>query len=103
VPLEPAGDVDSRTRTQDLRKSPTPVDASPKFVTADGGIIDGDPGDILEEDTDECDSDPWSAPRPEIGEHGHTGAFVVECRDCEVEALEGRTQHAIHFDGCSHE
>jgi hypothetical protein len=79
------------------------VDASAKFATADGGIIDGETGDILEEDTDECDSDPWSAPRPEIGEHGHTGAFVVECRDCEVEALEGRTQHASHFDGCSHE
>jgi hypothetical protein len=40
---------------------------------------------------------------PEIGEHGHTGAFVVTCEECQVEALQGRTQHASHYDGCSHE
>jgi len=85
------------------------VDASPKFATADGGIIDGDTGELLEDEPDrEPDSEPedevaWSDPRPEIDKHGvPTGAYVVECTECGIETITALTDHASHREGCSH-
>jgi len=85
------------------------VDASPKFATADGGVIDGATGEVLEDDTEddpEPDSeseDVWSDPRPEIDKHGvPTGAHVVECTECGIETITTLTDHASHREACSH-
>jgi len=57
------------------------VDASPKFATADGGIIDGD---------------------PEVDKHGRpTGAYYVKCFECGVEVLQGQQGRSVHREGCS--
>jgi hypothetical protein len=85
------------------------VDASPKFATADGGVIDGDTGEFLEDDTED-DRDPdsesedvWSDPRPEMDKHGvPTGAHVVECTECGIETITTLTDHASHREGCSY-
>jgi hypothetical protein len=83
------------------------VDASAKFATADGGVIDGATGEVLEDEDDpEPDSeseDVWSDPRPEIDKHGvPTGAHVVECTECGIETITALTAHASHREGCSH-
>jgi hypothetical protein len=84
------------------------VETSAKFVTADGGVIDGATGEVLEDDNGrdsegETDSeDVWSDPRPEIDKHGvPTGAHVVECTECRIETLTALTDHASHRVGCS--
>jgi len=85
------------------------TDASLQFVAADGGVIDGDTGELLEDEPDrEPDSEPedevaWSDPRPEIDKHGvPTGAHVVECAECGIETITALTDHASHREGCSH-
>jgi hypothetical protein len=86
------------------------VDASPKFATADGGIIDGETGDVLQDEDDEDDQDGddrvntdlWSAPRPEVDKRGRpTGAYYVKCFDCGVEVLQGQQGRNVHREGCS--
>jgi hypothetical protein len=77
------------------------VDASPKFATADGGIIDGETNDVVDDSDDE--SAIWSDPRPEIDKFGSpTGAHVVECLDCGVETTTSLTEFASHREECRH-
>jgi len=85
------------------------VDGSAKFATADGGIIDGSTGEVIEDDNEpdnEPDSeneDVWSDPRPEIDKHGvPTGAHVVECTECGIETITTLTDHTSHREGCSY-
>jgi hypothetical protein len=78
------------------------VDASPKFATADGGIIDGETGDVLQDEDDRVNTDLWSAPRPEVDKHGRpTGAYYVKCFECGVEVLQGQQGRSVHREGCS--
>jgi hypothetical protein len=85
------------------------VDASPKFATADGGIIDGSTGEVLEDDR-EPDSESedvaeciWSEPKAEVDKYGKpTGDHYVTCEDCGVEVLTALTDCASHREGCSH-
>jgi len=83
------------------------VDASPKFATADGGIIDGETGEVLQDDDegderDRVNRDLWSAPRPEVDQYGRpTGAYYVKCFECGVEVLQGQQGRNVHREGCS--
>jgi hypothetical protein len=104
VPADVLGDIeiDSTFGAQ--------VDASAKFATADGGIIDGETGNLLEENDDEPESESesevniWSCPRPEIDPFGnYTGFDIVECTSCEVETIVPLKDTASHKEGCSHE
>jgi hypothetical protein len=84
------------------------VDASPKFTTADGGIIDGSTGEVLEDDR-EPDSESedvaeciWSEPKAEVDKYGKpTGDHYVTCEDCGVEVLTALTDCASHREECS--
>jgi hypothetical protein len=91
------------------------VDASPTFVTADGGIINGDTGDILEDeagtetenDTDgednSADVDIWGTPEPEINQYNRpTGHWVVSCEDCGITVCTGDTETATHRSECEY-
>lgn len=54
------------------------VDASPKFVTADGGVIEsGDGAELIDDD----DGLQWTGP--------HTGSEFYRCSKCGVEVLFG--------------
>jgi|APHM01.1.fsa_nt_gi hypothetical protein len=78
------------------------TDASAKFVTADGGIIDGDTGEEIGEESSESES-VWSPPRPEIDPFGnYTGFDIVECTDCEVETIVPLKNTASHKEHCKH-
>jgi len=83
------------------------VDASPKFATADGGVIDGATGEVLEDEHDrEPDSeneDVWSDPKVEVDKYGKpTGDHYVTCEDCGIEVVTALTDCASHREGCSH-
>jgi len=87
------------------------VDASPKFALSDGGIIDGETGEVLEDDDeddqdgderDRVNTDLWSAPRPEVDKYGRpTGAYYVKCFNCGVEVLQGQQGRNVHREECS--
>jgi len=80
------------------------VDASPKFATADGGIIDGETGEVLEDDNDSEDvaASIWSEPKAEIDQYGKpTGDHYVRCQECGVEVLTALTDCARHREECS--
>jgi len=94
------------------------VDASPKFALSDGGIIDGETGEVLQDDDeddqddqdgddvdggdDRVNTDLWSAPRPEVDKYGRpTGAYYVKCFNCGVEVLQGQQGRNVHREGCS--
>jgi hypothetical protein len=100
-----------------LGRSPVPVRAAetadvdatlgahtntdPTFVTADGGIINEETNDVVDDSDDE--SAIWSDPRPEIDKFGSpTGAHVVECLDCGVETTTSLTEFASHRAECRH-
>lgn len=77
------------------------ADTDPTFVTADGGIINGETNDVVDDSDDE--SAIWSDPRPEIDKFGSpTGAHVVECLDCGVETTTSLTEFASHREECRH-
>jgi len=87
------------------------VDASPKFATADGGIIDGDTGEFLEDDREpdnDRDSEDvaeciWSDPKVEVDKYGKpTGDHYVTCDDCGIEVVTALTDCASHREECSH-
>jgi hypothetical protein len=76
------------------------VDASPKFATADGGIIDRDTGEVLEDE--DVAASIWSDPKVEIDKYGNpTGDHYVTCEECGVEALTALSDCASHREGCS--
>jgi DNA-binding cell septation regulator SpoVG len=86
------------------------TDASLQFVAADGGVIDGETGEFLEDDsdhnTDSEDEDVaesiWSEPKAEIDRYGKpTGDHYVTCEDCGVEVLTALTDCASHRERCS--
>jgi hypothetical protein len=83
------------------------VDASPKFATADGGIIDAETGDEISAETDtdtETATCIWSDPKVEIDKYGSpTGDHFVCCTDCGVEVLVSLTDYASHRNGCRYE
>jgi|APHM01.1.fsa_nt_gi hypothetical protein len=77
------------------------VDASAKFATADGGIINGTTGEEIDDTTEE---NVWSSPRPELDKHGNpTGCQIVECTSCGCETITSLVEFASHRDGCKHE
>jgi hypothetical protein len=81
------------------------VDASAKFATADGGLIDGSTGEVIEDEPDSEDvaESIWSDPKAEIDQYGKpTGDHYVTCEDCGVEVLTALTDCASHREGCSH-
>jgi hypothetical protein len=73
------------------------VDSSPKFTTADGGVIDaGDGAELIDDDGPE-----WTGPHTEYDRYGQTtGTEFVRCSKCGVEVLVGRQENATHADGC---
>jgi len=82
------------------------VDGSAKFATADGGIIDGETGDVIEDEPDrEPDSeseDVWSDPIAEIDRYGRpTGVHYVKCEDCGIEVVTALTDCVSHREECS--
>ncbi len=86
------------------------VGASAKFATADGGIIDGSTGEVIEDDR-EPDSESedvaasiWSDPKAEIDQYGKpTGDHYVRCQECGVEVLTAVTDCASHRGDCRYE
>jgi len=92
------------------------LETSAKFATADGGIIDGSTGEVIEDDHDhdhDHDSDDedediaesiWSEPKAEIDKYGKpTGDHYVTCEDCGVEVVTALAAHASHRDSCTFE
>jgi hypothetical protein len=78
------------------------VDASPKFATADGGIIDGSTGEVIEDDSEDVAESIWSEPKAEIDKYGKpTGDHYVTCEDCGIEVLTALTDCARHREECS--
>jgi hypothetical protein len=87
------------------------VGASAKFATADGGVIDGATGEVLEDEDDrEPDSESedvaesiWSDPKAEIDRYGKpTGDHYVRCQECGIEVLTALTDCASHREECRH-
>jgi len=77
------------------------VDASPKFATADGGLIDGETGEEISDETTAASI--WSDPKVEVDQYGKpTGDHYVTCQECGVEVLTALTDCASHREGCSH-
>jgi hypothetical protein len=71
------------------------VDVTPKIAAADGGIIDGDTGDLLRDDTETetgaVAASLWSDPKVDIDQYGKpTG------EDCGVEVLTALADCASH-------
>lgn len=83
------------------------VDTTPLFATADGGIINGETGEEIDdttEETTETEENVWSPPRPEIDPFGnHTGFDIVECTSCEVETIVPLKDTASHKEHCKYE
>jgi hypothetical protein len=81
------------------------VDTEPIFVTADGGLIDGETGEELSEESSETESGSvWSPPRPELDKHGNpTGCQIVECTSCQVETITSLVEFASHREGCQYQ
>jgi hypothetical protein len=84
------------------------TDACLQFVAADGGLIDGETGELLEDDNDRASEDVaesvWSDPKVEVDKYGKpTGDHYVTCEDCGVEVLTALTDCASHREGCAHE
>jgi len=76
------------------------VDASPKFATADGGIIDGENGEEISEQNTAASI--WSDPMAEVDKYGQpTGDHYVRCEECSIEVLTALTDCASHREGCS--
>jgi predicted nucleic acid-binding Zn finger protein len=76
------------------------VDASPKFATADGGILDGETGEEISDETESTTT--WSDPKVEVDKYGKpTGDHYVTCQECGVEVLTALSDCATHREGCS--
>jgi hypothetical protein len=79
------------------------VETSAKFATADGGVIDGATGEVLEDDSEDVAASIWSDPKAEIDKYGQpTGDHYVRCEDCGIEVLTALSDCASHREGCSH-
>jgi hypothetical protein len=74
------------------------VDASPKFVTADGGVIEGgDDAELVDDDGPR-----FLGPFSEYNKYGEpTGAEYYRCSGCGVEVLTGHQENAVHAPDCS--
>lgn len=82
------------------------TDASLKFLASDGGIIDGDTGAEISDDSDDTETatSVWSDPMVEIDKYGvPTDSHYVCCTDCGIEVLVNMTDCATHRDGCRYE
>jgi len=76
------------------------VDASPKFATADGGILDGESGEEISDENTAASV--WSDPKVEVDKYGKpTGDHYVRCEDCGIEVLTALTDCASHREECS--
>jgi len=76
------------------------VDASPKFATADGGIIDAESGEEISDENTAASV--WSDPKVEVDKYGKpTGDHYVRCEDCGIEVLTALTDCASHREECS--
>jgi len=76
------------------------VDASPKFATADGGLIDGETGEEISDENTAASI--WSDPMAEVDEYGKpTGDHYVRCEECGIEVLTALADCASHREGCS--
>jgi hypothetical protein len=79
------------------------VETSAKFATADGGLIDGSTGEVIDDDSEDVAESVWSDPKVEIDKYGKpTGDHYVRCQECGVEVLTALTDCASHREGCSH-
>jgi hypothetical protein len=77
------------------------VDTSAKFATADGGLIDGDTGKEIIDNTNTAAS-VWSDPKVEVDKYGQpTGDHYVRCEECGIEVLTALADCASHREGCS--
>jgi hypothetical protein len=102
VPARAIGDGDHQVTVDD--NFGFRVDASAKIVAADGGVIDGETGEILEDEPDSEDvaESIWSDPKAEIDRYGKpTGDHYVTCEECGVEVLTALTDCASHREKCS--
>jgi hypothetical protein len=76
------------------------LETSPKFATADGGLIDGETGEEISAETESTTT--WSDPKPETDKYGKpTGDHYVRCEECGVEVLTALSDCASHREGCS--
>jgi hypothetical protein len=72
------------------------VDAGPKVIASDGGVVGGD-AELI----DDQGGAEWKGPFAEYDRYGRpTGERYVRCSACGVEVLEGETEHATHGAGC---
>jgi hypothetical protein len=77
------------------------LDTSAKFATADGGLIDGDTGKEISDDTNTAASI-WSDPMAEVDKYGQpTGDHYVRCEECGIEVLTALSDCASHREECS--
>jgi hypothetical protein len=80
------------------------LETSAKFATADGGLIDGETGEVIEDETDSEDvaESVWSDPKVEIDQYGKpTGDHYVTCEECGIEVLTVLADCARHREECS--
>jgi hypothetical protein len=78
------------------------VDASPKFATADGGIIDAESGEEISDEN--TGASIWSDPKVEVDKYGKpTGDHYVTCQDCGIEVVTALTDCASHRENCRFE
>ena len=73
----------------------------PRVVTSDGGVVSGDDGAEILDDTD---ADPWDGPHTEYDKYGEpTGSKYYTCRDCGRQVHESIPRDDVdHRDGCRH-
>ena len=77
------------------------LDTSAKFATADGGLIDGDTGKEVSDNTNTAASI-WSDPMAEVDKYGQpTGDHYVRCEECGIEVLTALSDCASHREECS--
>ena len=77
------------------------LDTSAKFATADGGLIDGDTGKEISDNTNTAASI-WSDPMAEVDKYGKpTGDHYVTCQECGIEVLTALSDCASHREDCS--
>lgn len=76
------------------------LETSAKFATADGGIIDAESGEKINDENTAASI--WSDPMAEVDKYGKpTGDHYVTCQDCGIEVLTSLSDCASHREGCS--
>jgi len=77
------------------------LDTAAKFATSDGGLIDGDTGKEISDNTNTAASI-WSDPMAEVDKYGQpTGDHYVICEECGIEVLTAMSDCASHREECS--